>query len=216
MPDSVVEMVLAGSGIDHESSVGARIFQFAALLVKWNSRINLISSTRPAVLVPLIQEAIWAAKRYPTNSSVHLDIGSGAGFPAIPLAIMHPGVEVAMLEGRAKKAAFLQTVAHDLQLGNVRVANQRLDEFLRVSPTPGPWQCISWKAVRLSTRDFSRLLAATAENTRFWLFHGAELPIENSTLIAESLDLRNREECPFHPGWFLSEFRRKTVSRETG
>jgi len=216
MPDIGIEAVLAGAGIDWRSAAGGKMFRYVTLLAKWNSRVNLVSSTRPAILTPLIQEALWAAERYPSDSRAHLDIGSGAGFPAIPLAIIRSEVEITMVESRERKAAFLQTVVCDLELGNVQVENQRLDNFLRRSPATGPWDCVSWKAIKLSARDFSRLLAATAEHVRFWMFHGADLPAEDASLIDESLQLNRRDACPFHAGWFLSEFRRKTVSRETG
>jgi len=216
MPDIRVGTVLSGMGIDCRSSAGEKILRYIELLAKWNRRVNLISSVRPAVLTPLIQEAIWAAGRYPSDFKVHLDIGSGAGFPAIPLAAIRPDVEITMVESRAKKSAFLQTAVSDLQLGNVRVANERLEETLRRPQAPSPWDCVSWKAVKLSSRDFTRLLEITDEDVRFWIFHGNDLPLEDPGLVARSLELGRRDACPFHPGWFLSEFRRRTVSRETG
>jgi 16S rRNA (guanine(527)-N(7))-methyltransferase RsmG len=216
VPEILIETVLSGMDIDCRSSAGEKISRFLALLVRWNRRVNLISSTRPDVLTPLIREAVWAAGRYPSDFRVHLDIGSGAGFPAIPLAAIRPDVKMTMVESREKKAAFLQTAVHDLQLANVRVANERLGETLRRSPAPSPWDCVSWKAVKLSSRDFKRLLEIASADVRLWMFHGNDLPVENPALVAESLELVRRDACPFHPGWFLSDFRRQAVSRETG
>jgi 16S rRNA (guanine(527)-N(7))-methyltransferase RsmG len=210
-----MENLLAGSRIELPSAGAEKVLRFLELLTKWNERVSLTSSTRAALLGPLVRESIWAALRYPVDFRVHLDIGSGAGFPAIPLAIVRADVEVTMVESRERKAAFLQTAAHELSLANVRVANQRLDEFLRGFPEPGPWNCISWKAVRLSAQDLSRLLETTAQDSRFWIFHGRNLPVEDPSSLETHLILNRRDECPFHAGWFLSEFRRRTVSRET-
>ncbi len=57
-----------------------------------------------------------------------LDVGSGAGFPGLPLAIMRPRVAVTLLEATGKKAAFLRRVADDLGLDNVTVLNYRAEE----------------------------------------------------------------------------------------
>lgn len=215
MPDLRIHSVLAGLGIDCRSTAGEKILRYVGILDRWNRRVNLISSTRTEVLIPLIQEAIWAAGQYPSGSRVHLDIGSGAGFPAIPLAAIRPEVEITMVESRERKAAFLQTAIHELKLTNARVINERLQDALRRVRAPSAWDCVSWKAVVVSSRDYRRLLEITSEGVRLWLFHGKELPVENPELVAGSLELIQRNECPFHPGWFLSEFRRRTVSRET-
>ncbi len=216
MPDLGIQTVLAGMDVDYRSSAGEKILRYVELLAKWNRRVNLVSSTRTGVLTPLIQESIWAAGRYPAKFRVHLDIGSGAGFPAIPLAATHPDVEITMVERRERKAAFLQTAVYDLKLENVRVANERLEDTLRRSQTPAAWDCISWKAVILSVRDLKSIFEMIGKDVRFWVFHGKELPVEDPVVFRESVELTRRAECPFHNGWFLSEFRRRTVSRETG
>jgi len=216
MPDLRIQTVLPSMDIDSRSPAGEKILRFVEMIAKWNRRVNLVSSTRTEVLIPLVQEAIWAARRYPSGPKVHLDIGSGAGFPAIPLAVLRPDVEITMVESREKKAAFLQTAVYELGLTNARVANERLQDTLRRSSAPSAWECVSWKAVVVSSRDFRRLLEIAGKGVRLWLFHGKELPFEEPEIVAGSLELIRRHECPFHSGWFLSEFRRRSVSRETG
>ncbi len=216
MPEPEPRSVLDCTGIDHRSSAGEKILRYVELLVRWNRRVNLVSSTRTEILKPLVQESIWAAGRYRPEFRFHLDIGSGAGFPAVLLAAMHPDVEVTMLESREKKAAFLQTVIHELKLKNARVTNERLEHALHRVAVPAPWDCISWKAVIVCPRDFKKLLEITDNEIRFWIFHARQLPVGDPALPEELLELARREECPCHAGWFLSEFRRRSVSRETG
>jgi 16S rRNA (guanine527-N7)-methyltransferase len=68
---------------------------------------------------------------FPAPPECSLDIGSGGGLPGIPLAIAWPGARVVLLEGREKKAAFLERTARALGLRNVRVACERLEEHAK-------------------------------------------------------------------------------------
>ncbi len=212
--DAGLQRLLCAHAFDLSSEQVALISAYVALLRTWNERVNLVSSAELHVLGPLILEALWAASRYPANFRSHLDIGSGGGFPALPLGILRPGVEVTLVESRTRKAVFLETVACELGLRNLRIVNQRLDQYLRSLATPGPWQCVSAKGLKLSRKEILRLLESTAEYLCVWMFHGRELPIDSSPDTC-GLELLCREECPFHPGWFLSQFRKGAVSRET-
>ena len=96
MESTKMRNLLAGTGIELPSAGAGKLLRFLELLSKWNERVNLTSSTCPASLGPLVRESIWAALRYPADLRVHLDIGSGAGFPAIPLAIIRADIDVTM------------------------------------------------------------------------------------------------------------------------
>lgn len=56
-----------------------------------------------------------------------IDVGSGGGLPGVPVAIMRPQIQVTLLEATGKKARFLQTVADELKLANVRIVNERAE-----------------------------------------------------------------------------------------
>jgi 16S rRNA (guanine(527)-N(7))-methyltransferase RsmG len=199
---------------DLDAGAVSRLTAFVALLTKWNRRVNLVSSTESRILYPLLGEALWAAGMYPADSHSHLDIGSGAGFPAVPLAIVRPGTRFTLLEARSKRAAFLETAAHELNLGNVSVVCNRLERYLQTMTSPGPWRRISWKGLKLERKELSQLLRLSAEEARLWVFHGTDLPMDRQQ-AQEMLSLRWREPCPHHAGWFLSEYGRRPVSRET-
>src|SRR6185295_7914753 len=64
-----------------------------------------------------------------TDARRILDIGSGAGFPALPLAVLRPDVEVTALEANKKKSVFLNEARDDLGLANFKVATARLEAF---------------------------------------------------------------------------------------
>ncbi len=212
--DAGLERLLCAHGFDLSSEQVASISAYVALLGTWNERVNLVSSTELHILGPLILEALWAASRYPADFRSHLDIGSGGGFPALPLGIVQPGVEVTLVESRTRKAVFLETVVCELGLRNLRIVNQRLDQYLRSLATPGPWQCVSVKGLRLTRKEIQRLLRSAAGSLCIWIFHGRDLPFEFSPK-SYGLELLSREECPFHPDWYLSQFQKGAVSRET-
>jgi len=212
--DLILNLGLESLNRDLPAEAASLLAAYVGLLAKWNRRVNLVSSTEDRILRPLLGEAVWAAGRYPTGSCSHLDIGSGAGFPALPFAILRPDVTFVLLEARARRAAFLETTAYELGLRNVRVVAGRLDRYLRTLATPGPWGCVSWKGIKLDRKELSQLLSISSRDARLWVFHGADLPLDAQT-VKESLMLNWREPCPCHSGWFLSEYVPRLVSRET-
>ena len=121
--------LLKASEILPESEAGRQLAGYLALLHKWNARVNLTSSTDWRVIGPLFREGIWAGKLCPDSVFSHLDIGSGAGFPALLLKILNPRMALEMIESREKKSHFLETVAHQLGLVGVKVHNVRLSDY---------------------------------------------------------------------------------------
>ena len=101
------------------------------LLLKWNARTNLTSVRDPKEMVTRhFGESFFAASRLlgDTTETV-VDLGSGAGFPGLPMAILAPDVQITLLESNAKKAAFLNEVAHALRLSNLKTVRQRGEEY---------------------------------------------------------------------------------------
>ncbi len=188
-----------------------RMLAYLALLAKWNRRVNLTASTEWPALSPLVEEAVWAAGFYPGTDTTHLDIGSGAGFPAIPLRILRPRMRLWMVEPRIRRASFLETVAAELKLEETRVICERVEAFLGRQDRP-QFDVISWKGLKLSTEAFSRLKVTASHTCRLWVFHGAELPFEDREVAATRLRLLRHESSPAKTGWKLSIY---SVSRET-
>ena len=105
------------------------------LLMKWNSRVNLTAIRDPEqILTRHFGESLFAARNLSQGSSSHgslIDVGSGAGFPGIPVKIWVPEVEVTLVESNQKKATFLREVVRTLGLPGLRVANQRAEALGR-------------------------------------------------------------------------------------
>ncbi len=106
--------------------------QYAALLTKWNAVQNLVSrETLSSDLWPRhLQDSLRPMQWVRAGDASVLDLGSGGGLPAIPMAIASRGVErrFTLLEPIAKKASFLRTVARELELP-VAVHAVRAEQF---------------------------------------------------------------------------------------
>lgn len=90
---------------------------YLELLVVWNARMNLTSVRDPEQMVRRhFGESLFAA-RHLTGTGRLLDLGSGAGFPGIPIQLWYPRLHVTLAESQTKKAVFLREVVRSLGLG---------------------------------------------------------------------------------------------------
>ncbi len=206
----------AASGLDRliararvDAASGERLRTYLRLLEKWNGRINLTAGTDWQALGPLFEEAVWAAGLARGTPALHLDVGSGAGFPAVPMAALQPGVRFDLVEARTRRAVFLEVVAGALGLTAVRVCDRTLAEYLRIDAAARGWDRISWKGVRLARADVAGLLERAAPHGEFWLFHARELPVEDPEGWLRHTRLVRRAPFPGKAGWFVSIFTRK-------
>src|SRR5262245_375205 len=99
------------------------------LLTKWNARMNLTRVVAPAEAARMhYGESIYGCSFLKGADSV-LDVGSGAGFPAVPLAVMNTSLNVTALESNQKKSVFLKEVKQQLGLFNLQVETARVEDF---------------------------------------------------------------------------------------
>lgn len=106
---------------------------YHALLLKWNSRLNLTAVREPeAIIHRHFVECIQCAQALPElpEQQTLLDFGSGAGLPGIPIAICRPGIRVTLAESQKKKAAFLREAIRSLVL-KAEVFDGRVEDMAR-------------------------------------------------------------------------------------
>jgi 16S rRNA (guanine527-N7)-methyltransferase len=117
-PAEPLEALLTAAGLsplDPETS--ARFADYLELLLRWNARLNLTAVREPAeILSRHFLESIACARNLPEGISTLLDLGSGAGFPGIPIALCRPDLAVTLAESQNKKSAFLQEAVRTLGL----------------------------------------------------------------------------------------------------
>ncbi|MGA8011899.1 MAG: 16S rRNA (guanine(527)-N(7))-methyltransferase RsmG, partial [Candidatus Acidiferrales bacterium] len=126
--NSQVEDTLGPYGILLEPGVVQKIRSYTALLIKWNRMISLTTVTDPIEILKFhFGESIFAASQVDFVESRLADVGSGAGFPGIPLAMTVPSLDVTLIESNSKKCVFLSEVVRELRLPNVKVLRERME-----------------------------------------------------------------------------------------
>ena len=106
----------------------SKLLHYLHLIVKWNKRFNLSGITSIQEMVPLHLLDSLAVSPFIEGNKI-LDIGSGAGLPGIPLAVVNPDKNFVLLDSNGKKTRFLFQVKVALELDNVEVVNARVDEY---------------------------------------------------------------------------------------
>jgi 16S rRNA (guanine527-N7)-methyltransferase len=112
-----------------KDAVDAPLKQYAALLLQWNRTVNLTGARSEAQVAAQIANAEGLLGLDWSRVGQVIDIGSGGGLPAIPLAIHLPMVRFTLLEANSRKCAFLEQVAGRLELANVTLAPGRAEEL---------------------------------------------------------------------------------------
>lgn len=107
--------------------VSALLGGYLAELDRWRRTMDLTGNLSAPDLCDHALESLLGSSWLPPDASV-LDIGSGAGFPGVPLAVFRPDLRVAALEPRGKRAEFLRHVARAVPVLNLRVIPERLEE----------------------------------------------------------------------------------------
>jgi 16S rRNA (guanine527-N7)-methyltransferase len=106
------------------------IQQYITLLLTWNEKINLTAIRDPLeILYRHFCESMYAAVAVPVENGRLADVGSGAGFPGIPLKIMRPNLNMFLVESNMKKATFLAEVLRNIELPDTRVLVSRYEEL---------------------------------------------------------------------------------------
>lgn len=102
---------------------------YSNMLLEWNDKFNLTAIKDPEQIeIKHFIDSLISEKYISYSGKTLLDVGSGAGFPGIPLAICHPDLKVTLLESNGKKVMFLKEVVNALSLQNVTVIQARSEE----------------------------------------------------------------------------------------
>jgi 16S rRNA (guanine527-N7)-methyltransferase len=111
-----------------------QIATFTDLLLKWNAHMNLTAVRDPdEVISRHFGESLFAARHVfptiPATNQTVIDVGSGAGFPGIPLKIWEPTLHLTLVEANQRKAVFLREVVRALSLSSVKVFADRAERL---------------------------------------------------------------------------------------
>ena len=107
-----------------------QIQQYIQILLAWNEKINLTAIRDPLeILYRHFCESMYAAEIIPERGGRLADVGSGGGFPGLPLKIIRPDLRVFLVESNLKKATFLAEVVRELGLNDTQVLVRRYEEL---------------------------------------------------------------------------------------
>ncbi|MBQ8294696.1 MAG: 16S rRNA (guanine(527)-N(7))-methyltransferase RsmG [Alphaproteobacteria bacterium] len=150
--------------------------QYAQMLREWSGRMNLVApSTLPDIKTRHFADSAQLANILPRDVDV-ADLGSGAGFPGVVLAIL--GWRVTCIESIGKKVAFLTAVKEKLGLDNLTIYHGRVENFVRDLPAKTP-------NLVFTARAFASLLKimdyVASTKCRLFLLKGREIESEIAT-----------------------------------
>jgi 16S rRNA (guanine527-N7)-methyltransferase len=138
----------AHAGLTIPEDLGTKLVVYYQVLAHWNRKINLTALNDPEEAVDrLLLEPVSAAQYLP-RAAKFIDLGSGGGSPAIPLALALGAARLVMVESRVRKAAFLREALRELAMtGSVETA--RFEDLAGRSGFSGAFDLASIRAVRL-------------------------------------------------------------------
>jgi 16S rRNA (guanine527-N7)-methyltransferase len=132
LTNSQMEKSLGYYGVEVQDRLLEAIRTYISILLLWSSKISLTTVTDPLEILKFhFGESLFAAKSVPIKNGRLADVGSGAGFPGLPLAMLLPHLDVVLIESNLKKATFLSEIIRTLALSNVKVWRGRMEEMPR-------------------------------------------------------------------------------------
>ena len=121
----------------------SQIQLYLDLLVKWNHKINLTADKDPdSILKKHVFDSLQYSRALKPDYRV-MDIGSGAGFPGIPLKIIFPEMAMVLVESQRKRCSFLETAIREIGLEGIEVINARAEDIRQ----EGQFDAVLFRAV---------------------------------------------------------------------
>ena len=154
----------------------AKFNQYAQILRDWSTRMNLVApSTLADIETRHFADSAQLADVLPTNVNI-IDLGSGAGFPGVVLAIL--GWNVTCIESIGKKVSFLNAVKDALDIKNLTIYHGRVEDFIRQMPANSSNYVFTARAFAplVKILDYTR-----TKNCRLFLLKGREIESEITT-----------------------------------
>ena len=127
--EEIISNGLKKFNIKYEEIILGKFVQYKELLLEWNNKINLTSITdEEGIAIKHFIDSLSIYKYIKESKSI-IDIGTGAGFPGIPIKILCGGMNVVLLDSLNKRINFLNTVIKSLELNKIEAIHGRAEEY---------------------------------------------------------------------------------------
>lgn len=181
----------AAFGVSPGEAERARLGDYFELVAAWNARLHLVAPCRPAEFATRHVLESLTALRFLTEGATFVDVGSGAGLPAVPCLVARPDLKAVLFEASQKKSVFLREALSRLGLaGAARVVAERFEKS-----EPPAADCLTCRAVERFTEILPAMSEWASRVPTLLLFGGESLRerLELDGLTFETLHLPESE-----------------------
>lgn len=127
--EEIINKYLKEINIELKKEQTEKFYKYMNLLLEWNEKVNLTAITEPEeVILKHFVDSLTISK-YIEKGSKLVDMGTGAGFPGIPLKILREDIEITLADSLNKRINFLNEVIKELNLKNIQTVHTRAEEF---------------------------------------------------------------------------------------
>jgi 16S rRNA (guanine527-N7)-methyltransferase len=190
-PEELLKNGLNSLGIAPEEDLVSAMMQFVMLLEKWNRAFNLTGTRDPADIVTRHVLDSISVRPYLTGISV-LDVGTGAGLPGLPLALVESRRLFTLLDSGGKKARFVRHAVAELALNNVAVEQIRVENYSPADP-------------------FDSVVCRAFTSLGNFVRHCGQLAVSGGRLLAMKSRIADTELSDLPSGWAVTALERLEV-----
>ena len=185
--DDLIIHALRPYGVNVTPDLCSKIRAYVELLLRWNQKISLTTVTNPEEILRFhFGESVFSASAMKIERGRLADVGTGAGFPGLPLKLVRPEIDLFLIESNARKVVFLREAVRAMSLDGVEVLHVRMEDLAAADP---PYDFVTARAVG----NFEELLGWAA---------GRIAPTGRVVLWVGEEDMRAVSKLP---GWNWSE-----------
>lgn len=198
-----------GIGVELSQEILQQAETYYRLLSQWSRKINLTSLSKPEEVITYhFVESFFASLHMSHSPSRWADVGSGAGFPALPIKMLRPRLKLYLVEPHHKKVHFLKEVVRRLGLPEVWPMAMTLQEFQSCPPSPGRFRYISSRAWGALPQLMNFARQKLEPEGRMLLFMGKQRCQELTQMHLEGLMVDSIIPLPTREQGFLVKIRR--------
>ena len=177
------------SDINLQSDIEDKLIRLIEIITETNKQLNLTAITEPSdIILKHIADSATVIKHIPKNAKL-LDVGTGGGFPALPVAILRPDVSVTAMDSTAKKLKHIDNAAKELELSNIVTLTGRAEELAHNEKYRGKFDVVTARAVAELNILCELCITFVKVGGRFIAMKGSRAPEEIQAAVSAAVQL---------------------------